>query len=93
MKWVVFCSVGRIGPSPAFAALPQFGSSPSTQFVERTPHSSDFRLFHDVGVDHGGRDIVVAQKLLHRADVIATLEQMGGKAVAQGVAAARSRGP
>ena len=39
----------------------------------------------DVGVDHGGRDILVAQELLDGADVVAVLEQVGGEAVAKRV--------
>ena len=40
----------------------------------------------DVGVDHGGADVVVAQELLDGADVVARLEQVGGERVAKGVA-------
>jgi hypothetical protein len=36
----------------------------------------------DVGVDHGGRDILVARELLDGADVVAVLEQVGGEASA-----------
>jgi hypothetical protein len=36
-----------------------------------------------MGIDHGGFDILVAQQLLNGADVVATLEQMGGKAMAK----------
>jgi hypothetical protein len=31
-----------------------------------------------MGVDHGGSDGVVAEPLLNRADVMATLESVGG---------------
>jgi hypothetical protein len=31
-----------------------------------------------MGVDHGGSDGVVAEPLLHHADVIATLKSVGG---------------
>jgi len=40
----------------------------------------------NMGVDHGGGDIRMPQKLLHRADVVACFEQVGGKGVAQGMA-------
>jgi hypothetical protein len=40
-----------------------------------------------VCVDHGRAHIFVTQQLLHRADVIASLEQMGGEAMAQGMTA------
>ena len=42
-------------------------------------------FFAGMRVDHGGRHIAVAEKLLHRADIGARLQQVGGKAVAQGV--------
>ena len=32
----------------------------------------------DVGVDHGGLDVLVAEQLLDGADVVAALEQVGG---------------
>lgn len=38
-----------------------------------------------MGVDHSSRHITVAQKLLHRANIGARLQQVRGKAVAQGV--------
>ena len=34
-----------------------------------------------VGVDHGGLDIFVAQKLLHSANIIPILQEMRGEAV------------
>jgi hypothetical protein len=40
----------------------------------------------DVGVDHGGFDIFVAEEFLDGADVVAVLEQVGGKGVAESVA-------
>lgn len=39
-----------------------------------------------MGVDHGGGDIAMAEQLLHGANVIAALEQVGGEAVPEGVA-------
>ncbi len=38
--------------------------------VQRTPHSSTTKI-ENVGVNHGGADIFVAQKFLHRSDIIA----------------------
>jgi hypothetical protein len=38
-------------------------------------------------VDHGCADIVVAQELLDRSDVVPIVQQMGGEGVAEGVAA------
>jgi hypothetical protein len=40
-----------------------------------------------VGVDHCGAHVLVAQQLLDRADVLAPLQQVGGKRMAEGVAA------
>lgn len=40
----------------------------------------------DVGVNHGGADVAVAEELLDRADVVAGLEQVRGEAVAESVA-------
>ena len=43
----------------------------------------------DVGVDHGGGDVAVAEELLDSANVVAGLEEVGGEGVAEGVAAGR----
>lgn len=40
----------------------------------------------DVGVDHRGADVAVAEQLLDRADVVAVFEQVGREGVAQRVA-------
>src|SRR3990170_4201621 len=40
-------------------------------------------LVEDVRVDHRGRDILVAEKLLDGADVITALQQMRGETVPQ----------
>ena len=36
-----------------------------------------------VGIDHGGAYIFVTEELLHGADVVAALEQMGGEGMAE----------
>ena len=41
----------------------------------------------DVGVDHGGADILVPKKFLYGADVVAVLKEVGGKGMAEGVGA------
>ncbi len=41
----------------------------------------------DMRVDHGRTDVVVAQELLDRPDVMAIVQQVGGEGVTQGVAA------
>jgi len=38
-----------------------------------------------VGVDHGGAHILVAEQFLDGADVVAILEEVGGKRMAEGV--------
>ena len=38
----------------------------------------------DVGVDHGGTDVAVAEELPYGADVVAIFQQMRGETVAQG---------
>ena len=42
-------------------------------------------LARDVGVDGGGADVGMAQQQLHRPQIGAVVQQMGGKSVAQGV--------
>jgi hypothetical protein len=39
----------------------------------------------DVGVDHRGGDVLVAEELLDGADVVVVLEEVRGEAVAQSV--------
>ena len=41
----------------------------------------------EVGIDFGGEDIFVTQKLLHLADIGSARQQMGGEGVAEGVRA------
>jgi len=41
----------------------------------------------DVGVDHGGSEVLVAEEMLDRADGLAGEEEFGGEGVAEGVAA------
>ena len=40
----------------------------------------------DVGVDHGGADILVAEQFLNGADIVPVLEKMRGEGMAKGVA-------
>ena len=44
-------------------------------------------------VDHGGLDVGVAEKFLHRADVLAGFQQMGGEAVPKAVRREANRQP
>jgi hypothetical protein len=53
-----------------------------SDLVQRTAYPSPSAIEH-MRVDHRGRDIAVPQQLLHRPDVIASLQQMGGEGVPQ----------
>ena len=48
---------------------------------------------HHVRINHGGLHVRMAKQLLYRADVVAVFKQVGGKAVAEGVATRRLRDP
>jgi len=39
-----------------------------------------------MGINHRGLDIAMAQKFLHRSDVVTSFEQMGGEGMPEGVA-------
>ena len=41
----------------------------------------------DMRIDHGGADVVLAQEFLDRPDVVAIVQQVGGKGVTESVAA------
>lgn len=61
------------------------GSCPGAeQRIHWAAHCRPATLEH-VGVDLRGLDVVVAHQLLYRADVVTRLQQVGGKAVPQGV--------
>jgi hypothetical protein len=42
------------------------------------------RFIQNVGVDHRGRDVLVAQKLLNSPDVIVRFKKVGSEGVAKG---------
>ena len=48
-------------------------------------------LFQNVGVNHGGADIFVAQELLNGANVVARLQKVGGETVSKRMNAGRFR--
>lgn len=58
---------------PGCAAVKGAANSPAS-FVE------------DMGVDHGCRNVFVAEQFLHRANVIAVFKQMGGEGVTERMA-------
>src|SRR5213593_719528 len=60
--------------------------SPAVAFVQGAADTAAAAI-EDVGVDHGGADVAVADELLDGPDVVAGLEEVGGERVAQSVAA------
>jgi hypothetical protein len=71
-------------PSPLSANRDPPAASDSLK-IQRAAHRPA-AAFQDVGVDHGGADVFMPEEFLDGADIIAGLEQMGCKGVAQGVA-------
>ena len=63
-----------------------FGRAANSEKVQGAFHPAA-TCAKDVGVDHGGRDIIVPQELLHGADIGAALEGVGGETMAESVAA------
>lgn len=53
----------------------------------RSDAASEGATAENVGVDHRGGNVPVAEELLNRPDVLPVLEEVGGEGVAQGVAA------
>src|SRR3972149_139676 len=51
---------------------------------ERATHGHSVAV-KDVGIDHGGLDMLVTQEVLYRSDVIPGFEQMCGEAMAERV--------
>src|SRR5262245_48647418 len=56
--------------------------------VRRTSYRT-WAPVQDMGVDHGRADVLVAQKVLDRPDVVSVLQQMGREGVPEGVTARR----
>ena len=54
------------------------------QRVGRTA-DAEWPTVQHMGVDHGGSDIVVAEQFVNCANVMATLEQVGGKGMTEAV--------
>lgn len=64
----------------------------TSQRVDRTDHAHG-AFVQDMRADHGGLDVGVAEKLLHRANVLAGFHQMGGEAVPKAVGREANRQP
>jgi len=47
----------------------------------------------DVGIDHRGSDVFVAEQLLHSRNIVTVLKQMRGETVPKSVAACRLSNP
>jgi hypothetical protein len=62
------------------------GLSWSLESIERALHAGGAAL-EDVGVDHGGADVGMAEEFLDGADIVAGFEEVGGEAVTEGMAA------
>jgi hypothetical protein len=60
----------------------QLKIEPFRSAIQRTAHGLT-ALFDDMGVNHGRAHIFVAQQFLDGTDIIAVLQKMGGKTVAQ----------
>jgi len=71
------------GVAAAVAGRPGSGGR-KLKAVQRTEHPMAAAIQH-MGINHGGGDIGVTQELLDGADVVAAFQQMGGKAVTQGM--------
>ncbi len=54
--------------------------------IKRAPDAQT-GFVQDVGVNHGRRHILMAEELLHRANVVPAIEQVRGEAVAEGMTA------
>jgi hypothetical protein len=63
---------------------------PKVSYAEHPVRGASDRAWaavQDVSVDHGGADVVVAQELLDRPDVVTIFQQVGSERVAKCVAA------
>ena len=67
-------------------------AEPDSEQIGRARHASRTTIEH-MGVDHRGLHIAMPKKLLDGSDVGTALEQVGGKAMAKGVAAGRFADP
>src|SRR5689334_14360858 len=72
----------------ASARLKHSPSLTSACAVERTDYALPAAIEH-MRVDHCGRDILVSEQLLDRADILSGFEQMRRERVTQGMACCR----
>ena len=62
-----------------------------TAYLQGLPRPGAF--VQDMGIDHGGLDVGVAEEFLDGADVLSGLQQMGGEAVPKAVRREANRQP
>ncbi len=62
----------------------------SGRIIERATHRAGAAA-QDVGIDHSCLHISVTKQLLHGADIVASLKEMGGETMAKGVAGNEGR--
>jgi hypothetical protein len=48
-------------------------------------HRGIGHISHDMGIDHGGLDILMSEEFLYLPDIDPVHQKMGGKTVAQGM--------
>ena len=61
--------------------LPTSPHDAAPLWIERATHALSTTL-KDMGIDHGGTNILVSQEFLNGANVIAIFQQVGGKRMA-----------
>lgn len=93
VRWFVrargFCRCDSVGDPPA-TQLPQDCNAILRCDIQRAAHAKAGSV-EDMSVNHCRAHVLVAEKLLHRADVVAVLQQVRCEAVAQRVTARRLR--
>ena len=72
-------------PESSWCQKKDAAASTSGSEIQRTLGLFDSFTLYGVGIDHGGPDIRVSEQFLNRADIIIGLQEMGGKAVAEGM--------
>ena len=74
------------GASPSsFPALPHHTFQHHSLWIERAAHPFSSSVQH-MGIDHGRADVLMAQEFLHGANIITAFQEVGRKAMTQGMA-------
>src|SRR5437870_4501911 len=69
------------------SSFPQGRRNRASESIGGAPDATAAGTVENVRINHGGLEILVAQKLLNRADIISVLDQVGREGVAERVAA------